>query len=105
LLELSSRASTAGRPAGWAIVVPGGGAGAAWTITRLVTEIDHGVAMLDVLSTLPPGDPVLVSVPARSAASPLLARLGFAAVDHDILCATEGTDVPTTVAALHPGLG
>lgn len=40
-------------------------------------------------------------------AHPLAAWLrarGFGVVDHDVLCTTEGVELPTTLAALHPGL-
>jgi GNAT superfamily N-acetyltransferase len=94
-----------GRVVGWSIIVRTGHTDATWTLARLVTELPHDVAVGRVLSSLPEGDSVLVSSPERSSAGAMLERLGFDDIDHDIFCATDGTDVPRAVAALHPGLG
>jgi GNAT superfamily N-acetyltransferase len=89
---------------GWAIVLPPADGNAVWTIARLSTALPHEQAITDVLSLIPPGEPVLACVPERSSASRRLQDLGFEVVDRDICCTTDGVDVPNRLAVLHPGL-
>lgn len=95
----------AGRLAGWSIVVPAGPGANVWDVARLSTALPHDVALRDVLSVIPVGAAVHVCTPERSTAARLLERVGFATVEHDIFCATDGVDLSAELAALHPGLG
>ena len=50
------------------------------------------------------GTTVTVYVPERNALAAWLLARDFVVVDHDVLCTTEGVDLPPTLAVLHPGL-
>ena len=50
------------------------------------------------------GTAVKMSVPEQKPLAAWLIAHGFVVTDHDVMCATEGVDLPPTLAALHPGL-
>ena len=90
--------------------------GATVTANAVFTADDTGIEVLrldaptaidechQLLRAFKPGTAVKMYVPERHPLAEWLMAHDFVVTDHDVLCTTEGVDLPPTLAALHPGL-
>ncbi|CAN5630322.1 hypothetical protein BH10ACT2_BH10ACT2_18730 [soil metagenome] len=68
-------------------------------------EASDAIAACDLLlRAFDSGTNVRLYVPEQHRLAGWLLANSFAVVDHDVLCATDGADLPPALAALHPGL-
>ena len=74
-----------------------------YTVVRL--DAPNAIDECDrLLRAFEAGTAVKMYVPERNPLAEWLTACGFVVTDHDVLCTTEGVDLPPTLAAMHPGL-